>query len=192
MPHAAYPQALSLRHPLLNVLGLFDEPRGQHFMTLFGDGDVILDADTDVPPALGHAFASRGYINPGLDGQRHAGLEHSPLLTHFVVANVMHIHSQPMAGAMHEEGAIRAITNEIRDFPLQQTKLHQALSDDLDRSIVRIIPVVPWASLLDRGILRFQDNLVHSSLFRRESSAHGEGPRNVRGVELVLTPRVDQ
>ena len=104
--------------------------------------DVVLDANADVPPALGHAFGACGNVDPRLDGHHHARFEHAPLFADLVVADIVHIHAEPMTGAMHEELAICAVAIRLGTLPLSKPELHESLRDRLDRGVVRIVPVI--------------------------------------------------
>src|SRR5690606_35523619 len=104
----------------------------------------------------------------------------------------MNVHPEPMPGAVHEEGAICALADEILYFALEQPELDQALSDHADGSIVGIVPMIARAHLFDGSVLRLEDDFVDGALFRAEAPAHRKRPGDVRGVQIVLTTRVDQ
>ena len=53
-----------------------------------------------------------GNVDARLDRHHHAGLEHAPLLADLVVADVVHVHAEPVTGAMHEEAAVGAFLDE--------------------------------------------------------------------------------
>ena len=94
-----------------------DRPRQtvrQQLVTVRGDGHVVLDAHADVPPAARHALRPGRDVDAGLDGQAHAGLEHAPLVADLVVADVVHVHAEPVTGAMHVEVPVGAVLDELR------------------------------------------------------------------------------
>ena len=71
-------------------------PRARH-------RDVVFDADADAAEALRHAARAGRDVDAGLDGHHHARLQHAPLVADLVVADVVHIHAEPVAGPVHEE-----------------------------------------------------------------------------------------
>src|SRR5262245_26661503 len=54
----------------------------------------------------GHALARGVDVDPGLDREDHAGLEGAGLPAHAVVADIVHVHAEPVPGAVHEELAV--------------------------------------------------------------------------------------
>ena len=91
-----------------------------------------------------------------LDRQRHAGLQHAPLLADLVVADVVHVHAEPVAGAMHEEAPVGPLLDQRRHLALEDAELHQALRDRAHRGVVRLVPVIAGLRLGDRSVLRVQ------------------------------------
>ena len=92
-------------------------------------------------------------VDAGLDGQRHARLEHAPFVADLVVADVVHVHAEPVAGAVHEELAIGAVSSSFATRALEQAELDQALRDDAHRGIVRLVPVVARLHLRDGRVV---------------------------------------
>src|SRR5690349_11997928 len=80
---------------------------GEHLAAVAGHDHVVLDADADALELLRGAGGSRGDVDARLDGERHARFEHAPLVADLVVADVVHVHAQPMAGAVHEVLLVR-------------------------------------------------------------------------------------
>ena len=74
-------------------------------------------------PMFQNSCGTRGRgpdVDPGLDGKRHARLEHPPFAAHLVVTHIVHIEAQPVAGAMAEEGHVGLLLDELREtFPLR-------------------------------------------------------------------------
>src|SRR5579863_407670 len=79
------------RHQRFDLVGVLGHARAQHLGAALGDQNIVLDADADVAVALGHAVAGGRQVQAGLDGEHHAGLEHTPLVAELVVAHVMHV-----------------------------------------------------------------------------------------------------
>src|SRR5918995_2708283 len=179
-------------HPLLYCGRIFRRAGREHLVTRAGHRNIVLDAHTDVPPALRDALRAGGNVDAGLDGQRHSGLEHAPLLADLVVADVVHVHAEPVAGAMHEEAPVRALLDERRYLAFEDAELHQPMCDRADRGVVRLIPVIAGLRLGDGCVLRVQHDLVDGALLRREATVHRERAGDVRSVKLVLAPGIDQ
>src|SRR5512141_942352 len=99
----AFKAARSRAHEALDLDGAARQPGRQQVAAVRGHHDVVLDAHADVPPPLRRALGAGRDVDARLDRQHHAGLEHPPLVADLVVADVVHVHAQPMAGAMHEE-----------------------------------------------------------------------------------------
>ena len=52
-------------------------------------------------------------VDSRFDGQRHARLQHAPLAADFVVAHIVHIQPEPMAGAMIEKRQVGLLLDQI-------------------------------------------------------------------------------
>src|SRR5580658_8516202 len=133
------------RHQRFDLIRVFGDACTQYLGATLGHDDVVLDADADVAEALRHPARAGRQVNARLDGQHHAGLEHAPLIAHFVVADVVDVEAEPVTGAMHEETPVGAALDERRDAPLQQSELHQPLGDDPHRRLMRGVPVTSRA-----------------------------------------------
>ena len=133
-----------------------------------------------------------GDVDAGLDGGDHARLQQSPLVADLVLADVVHVHAEPMPDAVHEEAAVSAVLDQFRHAPLQQAEAHEALRDGAHRRLVRLVPVRAGADLRDRGPLRLQHHLVDRPLPAAVAAADGKRARHVGGVIVELAARVDQ
>src|SRR3954471_3194572 len=70
-----------------------------------GDDHIVLDADADVAQPLRHVVGCAD-IEARFHGERHAGLEPSPLPGPLVFARVVHVEPEPVSGAMHVEALV--------------------------------------------------------------------------------------
>ena len=130
--------------------GVFSSAAVKHFGSVVGHEHIVLDANADVPELLG--YARRGAnIDARLDGERHAGLEHSPFPAHLVVADVVHIETQPVAGAMVEKRQVGLLLDQLRDRALEQSELDQPLGDRAHRGFVRLVPMISGPHFVDGG-----------------------------------------
>src|SRR5688572_25040250 len=102
----------AMRHQRLDLVRILRRLRGEHFMPGAGDDHVVFDADADAAEAPGHTARAGADVDAGLDGHRHAGLEHAPLVAHLVVTDIVHIHPEPVAGPVHEELLVGAFLLE--------------------------------------------------------------------------------
>ena len=133
-----------------------------------------------------------GDVDAGLDGGDHARLQQPPLVADLVLADVVHVHAEPMPDAVHEEPAVGAVLDQFRHAALQQAEAHEALRDGAHRRLVRLVPVRPGPDLRDRRLLRLQHHLVDGPLPAAVAAADGKRARDVGGVVVELAARVDQ
>src|SRR5688500_15846081 len=82
---------------VLDVLHLLRAVGGEHLASLGRHQHVVLDAHADVPEGLGHVVGGAD-VAAGLDRQHHAGLQLPPLALLHVVARVVHVEPEPVAG----------------------------------------------------------------------------------------------
>src|SRR5215469_6110902 len=106
------------RHQRLDLIGVLGSARGEHFRPALGDDHVVLDANADVTEASRHATGRSRQINPRLYGHHHPRFQDPPFITDLVVAHVVHVEAEPVAGAVHEEAPVGAITDQCGDAPL--------------------------------------------------------------------------
>ena len=105
-----------------------------------------------------------GDIDPWLDRRHHSWLEKPPFVADPVIADVVHIHPDPVAGTVHEEFPIGFVFDQLCDRAIEQAQCLQPFGDDSNGGIVGIIPVIALHRPLDRRKLRLEDDLVHGSL----------------------------
>ena len=118
---------------------------------------------------LGRSARAAGEVQPGLDGQGHARLEHAPVAADLVVADVVHVHAEPVTGPVHVVLRVGAFLDERVEAALEQAELDQPLGEDAHRGLVRIVPVIAGNDALDGRLLRLEHDLVDLALHvRRE------------------------
>jgi hypothetical protein len=132
----------------------------QNLVTAPGDENIVLDTNTDVPPLARDLLVSGRHVQSRLDGHDHAGLEHPPLAPDLVVADVVHIHAQPVTGAVHVELAVAPLLDDGAGAPLDESERHQPLREHFDRRFMGRVPVITRLHLLDSGFLGLQHHLV--------------------------------
>ena len=81
---------------------------------------------TPMPRNSGGTVRVRGDVEPGLDGEHHAGRERARRAVLRVDADVVHVHAQPVAGAVHVELLVGARLDQRRDLAGQQAQLDHA------------------------------------------------------------------
>ena len=104
----------------------------------------------------------------------------------------MHVHAEPVTGAVHEEAPVRALALELCHATVQQPELHQALGDYPHRRFVRLVPVIARTHLGDGRTVRFEHDLVDGALLGREAAVDGKRARDVGGVTLVFAAGIHQ
>ncbi|MCY1376911.1 hypothetical protein D9M69_644400 [compost metagenome] len=78
----------------------------------------------------------------------------------------MHIHAQPVAGAVHVKRLVGFTGDQFVNVTTQQTQLDQPGRDDPDRGLVRLIPVLVRGDFGKGGFLGGQHQFVDRFLFR--------------------------
>src|SRR3954463_10382534 len=76
----------SIAHQRFDVLGELRRLGGDDLASGLGDYHVVLDAHADIAQRLGH-IVGRPDIEPGLDGEGHAGSERAPVARALVFAS---------------------------------------------------------------------------------------------------------
>src|SRR6187399_2977372 len=148
------------RHQPLDLDRVLGHAVGEHLTTVARHHDIVFDANADSLVFLRRARRAGSNVDAGLDGQRHAGLEHAPLVADLVVADVMHIHAEPMPGAVHEEFSIGARLFELGELALEQSELEQSLRDDAHRHFMRCIPMIAGLHGCDGGVIRLEHDVI--------------------------------
>ena len=152
-----------------------------------GDEDVVLDPDADVPECLRHVVG-RPDVRAGLDGEDHARRELLRCALHVVQAGIVHVHPQPMAGAVHVELLERAGLQHFVERAPAQAEVDVALRKHAFRDLVVIVKVGARPHRLEAGLLRGEHEFVDGLLRPGEAAVDGEGARDVRGIALDSQP----
>src|SRR5579859_3593247 len=182
----------TVRHHRFDLLRILRRAGAEDLRAAPRHQDVVLDADADIAEAPRHAARARRQVDTRLHRERHARLEYAPCVADLVVAHVVHIEPEPVAGAVHEEAPVGAAPDEGGETALEKTELEKPLRDDLHRGLVRIVPVVTRAHPRNGGAIRLEHHLVYRTLLAGEAAVDGERARNVGGVAAELAPRIDQ
>eukprot|EP01022_Parablepharisma_sp_SALTPOND_P033110 TRINITY_DN881_c1_g1_i15.p1 TRINITY_DN881_c1_g1~~TRINITY_DN881_c1_g1_i15.p1 ORF type:complete len:1351 (-),score=485.80 TRINITY_DN881_c1_g1_i15:36729-40781(-) len=191
----------SLAHQGFDPVHGIGHTGGQQFAAGGGDVGVILDADADVPELLRHAFG-RTHVDARFDGQHHARLQRAPGLVALgidgvaVVAHVVYVHAQPVAGAVHVELAIVALLDDVLQRAdlvcVEQAGVQHALRQHLDGGVVAIHEALARGSLGDGGVLRGQHDFIERILRAAEPAVGREGAGDVGGVAVQFAAGIDQ
>src|SRR5690625_1833781 len=96
---------LPVAHDGFDLIGRHRYIAGDQLTTVGSDHGVVFGANADVPEFGGYVVGG-AHINARLDGKHHSRLEGSPtalavVVATTVIAHVMHIEPQPVAGTMH-------------------------------------------------------------------------------------------
>src|SRR6266853_2445571 len=153
--------------------------------------DVVLDAYARVPELSGYVVGWPD-VAARLYGQGHTRLESAPLPARFVFSGVVDVQAEPMSGAMHVEALVILGLDHFYECPAAQSQIDESLSERPHRGIVRLVPAPACHHGVERGGLRGEHQLVDVLLRAAEFSAHGEGPRHIRGISVQLTTCVDE
>src|SRR5690554_4085756 len=189
-PHA--PRGPRRGHPRLDLVSSPGPLAGKDLVSVPGDQHIILDTDADTPPPGCHLLVVRGDVDPRLPGHHHARFQHPPFAADPVLADIVHIHAQPVTGAVHVEGAVATAGDERLGIARQQTQFHQPLGDHPYGSVMGLVPGTPRADRLEGRRLSPQHQIIDGPLFRGEATIGREGTGNVTGVAVQLAACVDQ
>ena len=164
---------------------------------------------------FGHARCG-AHINARLNRQNHAGAQDARgaaddvlpgqgIAPHAGIADlgglgirtaVMHIHAQPVPGAVHVKREIGALFNHVvqgaHHLGIKQPQVEHALGQHFDGRIMRIGETGPCAGGVDGGHLRGQHQFVQIALRPGEAAVGRKGAGDVRGIAIELAARVDQ
>ncbi|MNR62145.1 hypothetical protein D3C85_1840790 [compost metagenome] len=78
----------------------------------------------------------------------------------------MHVHAQPVPGAVHVKRLVGFAGDQFIDVALQQTQFDQAFGNHPNRGFVGLIPVFIRCDLGERSFLRRQHQFVNRLLLR--------------------------
>ncbi|MNU88153.1 hypothetical protein D3C71_779570 [compost metagenome] len=164
---------------------------------------------------LGHAFAGP-HVDAGLQRQHHArvqdaaravldefvgqrvlALAHLAHLRGFdIAAAVVHVHAQPVAGAVHVELEVGARVDHVVDaadlVAVEQAQVEHALRQHLHGRVVRVVEAVAGLGGGGRGVLAGQHQVVQRALRAAELAVGREGAGDVAGVAVEFATGVDQ
>src|SRR5450755_4744103 len=199
-------------HQGFDLLGLDRCAAADELAAPGSDDGVVLDADADVPVALGYALG-RTYVEAWLERDDHAGFEPARrplddpaalpvglldgrLAGRLIVAHVVHVATEPVAGAVHVEPAIGRRLDDGVDIAhlrsIEQAGVEHALRKDANCGDMSVALARAGAGDGDGGALRRGDDVVELALGRREAAIGGKGARDVAGVAIDLAARIDQ
>ena len=158
----------------------------------------------------------RAHIQTRLDGQHHAGTQDAAgaILDGFaaervfaladlahlgrfhIAAAIVHIHAQPVAGAVHIELKVVAVGNHVLRAAhlvlVEQAQVQQPLRQYFNRGVVRIDKARAGLRCRHSSFLRGQHQVIQGTLWPGESAVGGEGAGDVAGVTIELAASIDQ
>ena len=108
----------------------------------------------------------------------------------------MHIHAQPVAGAVHVEGQVGALLQHVLHVAdpaaVQNAQIEQALGQHGQGRLVRIVEAAAGRGGIRCGLLRRQHHIVDSALFGSKAAIGRKGARDVAGVTVQFAAGIDQ
>ena len=108
----------------------------------------------------------------------------------------MHIHAEPMAGAVHVEGEVGAFFDHVLEAAVfvvgEQAHIEHALGEHFDGCFVRVDEAHAGLGGGNGGFLAGQDDFVQLALRRGELAVGGEGAGDVARVAVQLAASIDQ
>src|SRR5258706_4471101 len=131
--------ARSVTHQQFDAVDILRRGCGDDLAAGVGHQRIVLYAYADVPEFFRNVFGGP-YVTARLDRQHHARLEREPGAIALVVARVMHIHAQPVSGAVHVEAPIVAGLDHAVGTAFAQSEVYHNLRQHLDRRNMRRFP----------------------------------------------------
>src|SRR6266581_5848311 len=175
---AAASVIVPLAHPRFDIGNALRCRRREHFASIRTYDNVILDTHPDIPEGRRHAVG-RANVAAWFDRQHHARLELAPLPATLVFADVMHIHAEPVAGAMHEKALVGFRLKDAVDAAEQQLQVEHPAGQNGHGGLMRRHEARPGADRRDGRVLGVEDQVVDVGLRAAEAAAYGEDPRYV-------------
>src|SRR5262249_8417016 len=164
----------------------------EDFVAALGYEHVILDADADALEPRRLTGRVLGKVESGLDGQHHAWLQDPRLIAETVLADVVYVHTEPMARAVHVEGPGRGLLGFVVHGHGKNAERAETFDENAQRRVVDVVERHARGYLFDSRLLGGEHDFVDLPLLRRESGTDGIGSRYVRTIVIVLRPRIDQ
>ena len=104
----------------------------------------------------------------------------------------MHVHADPVTGAVHVELHVGFFFNHLIEAAFEQAEIEHALRQHADRDLVILVEWIARFEHIHAGQLRIKHSLIHVALRAGEFAAHWEGARDVAGVAFVFATGVNQ
>src|SRR2546422_5316081 len=101
----------------------------EHFAAVLCYEDVIFNAHADVAILLGYILQVTD-VDAGLDSENHSWLEPPRISVRLIFSYIMHIGSDPVAGAVHIKLPIRSLFHHTRLLSLYKSKPQQSINYD--------------------------------------------------------------
>ena len=99
---------IALRHIVLLQALQTEKP-----LPLARHGNIIFNSNSDVAKFF-RDLATVADVDPRLNRRNHSTFENAPFITHLVIADVVHIHPDPMPGSVHVKGLIGSVFYQTR------------------------------------------------------------------------------
>jgi hypothetical protein len=164
----------------------------QDTSTLGFDQQIILDANADAAVARCHFGSIRGEVQPRLDRDHDSRLQWARLALVEIATHVVHVHTQIVAGFVHEIGFVAAGRLHLLRTAAEDPELDQPLADDARGHLMQRFERDTGSRSGNAGLLRGQHHLVRRPLRRAEAAVHGESASDVRGVVAIFAAGIDQ
>ncbi|SSL84585.1 Uncharacterised protein [Klebsiella pneumoniae] len=104
----------------------------------------------------------------------------------------MHIQTQPVAQAMHKVRAVGVVGDKLVNLAFQDPQPHQAGNHNAHHFLVNLTDRGARPIEFQRGLQRFEHNVVDLALRRGKFTVYREGAGNVPGIAAILAAGVNQ
>src|SRR5688572_4174710 len=153
------------RPRLLDLVGLLDRRLAQVGMAVRRDHDVVLDAHADATKLRVVGDGGVPEVEPGFDGEHHAGCERQRLaLVVDVQAAVVDVEAEPVAGAVHVERLEGLLCDQLLDPAPEHAEPDQALDQHLECRLVHFVEARAGTHRGDSRLLGGEHDVVDLAL----------------------------
>ena len=160
-------------------------------MTVTRHQHIVFNANANVPPLFRHTFTARRNVDTGFHRHDHTGFKHPPSVTDLVFTNIMHIHTEPVTGAVHIKAFVVFILQIGFQAAFQDTHVNQPFGDCLDRCLMWVVPVITRFDRLDGRRLCREHDIIDRGLLFAEFTIHREGPGDVGCIVVKFSTGID-
>ena len=179
-------------HEPLDLGDLLGHTSREDFAAGLGDDDIVFDPDADIGVLWEQPLCPGREIETRFDCKDHSRLEETPGVPGAIGADVVDIHSQPMASPVHEEAAVGPLFDRFPAIPREESQGEEGIGEHFDGTLVESCPTDAWSNQVDDLLVGMEHRLVDSLLRAGELAIGGKGSGDIATKALVLGSGIDE